>query len=120
MIRINHLEQKNAELTGQLQEKDYKLLYANQELDKLRRMLFSVKSERFKSNEYPLQLSIDFGFSSDKLPETEKEKLKEVIEYERTKNKPKSNSIHSRQPITSSSSQGDYHYRPRRRFDWCH
>jgi len=97
--KINHLEQKNAELTGQLQEKDYKLLYANEELDKLRRMLFSVKSERFKSNEYPLQLSIDFGFSSDKLPETEKEKLKEVIEYERTKNKPKSKTINTRQPI---------------------
>ncbi len=97
--RIKLLEQKNAELTSQLQEKDFNLLYSNQELDKLRRMIFGSKSERFKSDECPLQLSLDFGLHTDKLPETATEKEKEVIEYERNKNKPKATTIHTRQPL---------------------
>ena len=97
--RISLLEQKNAELTSQLQEKDFNLLYSNQELDKLRRMIFGSKSERFKSEECPLQLSLDLGFDTDKVPETTIEKEKEVIEYERNKNKPKTTTIHTRQPI---------------------
>ncbi len=42
------LKQKVFELTSQLQEKDYNLLYTKEELEKLRRIIFGSRSETLK------------------------------------------------------------------------
>jgi len=94
---LSLLKQENTKLADKLQGVEFELLYANQELEKLRRMLFGARSERFKSNDCPLQLPIDFGFDTDKQPENEPEK--EVIAYQRNKIQEKNAPIHSRHAL---------------------
>jgi transposase len=72
-------------------------LYLKHELEKLKRMLFGAKSERFISTTDPLQYSLGLGNE----PKIAPEPVKETISYERTKPQEKKEAVHSRQPLPS-------------------
>jgi transposase len=85
------LKQKEAE-NGQLKAD---ILYLRYELDKLKRMIFGSKSERFigTNNSGQLLLGLDIA------PEPMAEPAKETVSYERKKAVVKDRIIHSRQPL---------------------
>lgn len=70
-------------------------LYLKHELDKLKRMLFGAKSERFISAVDPLQYSLELGVK----PKIEPEGTKETISYERKKPEVKKEVVHSREAL---------------------
>lgn len=82
------LQKENEQLKGDI-------LYLRHEMDKLRRMIFGAKSERFVSQEQPSQLSLGLGTEPEPTPEPEKE----TITYDRKKNQEKKEAVHSRQPL---------------------
>ena len=70
-------------------------LYLKQELDKLKRMLFGAKSERFISDIHPAQLILGLGIE----PQSVSQAPKETISYQRKKPLEKTPAVHSRQPL---------------------
>lgn len=85
-----------------LQKKDAQIerltadnLYLKHELEKLKRMLFGAKSERFISDAHPSQLTLGLGVDPIVAPEPEKE----TITYERQKPVENKEAVHSRQPL---------------------
>jgi transposase len=82
---------KKEEEIGQLKADN---LYLRQELDKLRRMIFGSKSERFMGPNDPTQLLLGFNTASQP-----SEINKETVTYERKKPEVKDKTIHSRQPL---------------------
>ena len=74
---LSLLQKKEAEI-NQLQADN---LYLKHELDKLKRMLFGAKSERFLSDIHPDQLSLKLGVEPQSVPEP----VKETIAYQRNK-----------------------------------
>ncbi|NJO67905.1 MAG: IS66 family transposase [Bacteroidetes bacterium] len=87
-----------------LQKKDAQIerltadnLYLKHELEKLKRMLFGAKSERFISDVHPSQLTLGLGVDPIVAPEPEKE----TVTYERQKPAEKKEAVHSRQPLPS-------------------
>jgi transposase len=85
-----------------LKEKDLEIaslkadaLYLKQELDKLKRMIFGSKSERFIGANSPGQLLLGLDIT----PEHTAEPTKETVSYERKKPVVKDKTTHSRQPL---------------------
>jgi len=85
------LLRKNKEEIGQLKADN---LYLRQELDKLKRMIFGSKSERFIGSDDPAQLLLGFDIASQPA-----ELNKETVTYERKKPEVKDKTVHSRQPL---------------------
>lgn len=81
------LLQENGELKTEV-------LYLKHELEKLRRMIFGAKSERFVA-ENPSQLSLGLDIAT----QAPGEPVKETITYERKKTSEKEKIVHSRQPL---------------------
>jgi transposase len=82
------LQKENEQLKGDI-------LYLRHEMDKLRRMIFGAKSERFVSSEHPSQLSLGLATEPVQIPEPEQE----TITYDRKKPQEKKEAVHSRQPL---------------------
>jgi transposase len=70
-------------------------LYLKHELEKLKRMLFGSKSERFISDLQSSQLSLGLAIEQQKAPEP----VIQAISYQRTKPAEKKEAVHSRQPL---------------------
>lgn len=95
----NHIDTIFTEETFQfLQKENDQLksdnLYLRHELEKLKRMIFGSKSERFISTEGPTQLLLGLGSSPQAM-----EPEKETVTYERKKAAEKDKKVHSRQPL---------------------
>ncbi|NJO92894.1 MAG: IS66 family transposase [Chloroflexia bacterium] len=82
------LQKENEQLKGDI-------LYLRHEMDKLRRMIFGSKSERFISSEHPSQLSLGLEPGPEQAPEPQTE----TIIYDRKKPQEKKEAVHSRQPL---------------------
>jgi transposase len=96
------LRQNNSDLTNRLQESEYNLLYAKQELEKLRRLFFGSKSESFKHENQFIHPTLGFDYGDTKeVVEAETGKEAEIITYQRIKatEKNKQILINSRQPL---------------------
>jgi len=63
-------------------EKDREIAYLKHELETLKRMIYGIRSEKFKSLESPLQLSL---FDEQQVEQEQEELPKEQISYQRTK-----------------------------------
>ncbi len=72
-------------------------LYLRQELDKLKRMIFGSKSERFESSEHPSQLSLALNAQENPAPAPETE----IISFEREKKRKAEKEIPTRMPLPS-------------------
>jgi len=72
-------------------------LYLRQELDKLKRMIFGSKSERFESSEHPSQLSLALNAQDNPAPAPETE----IISFEREKKRKAEKEIPTRMPLPS-------------------
>jgi len=70
-------------------------LYLKHELDKLKRMLFGSKSERFVGDQNPSQLSLGFDIGTPVTIEAERE----TVTYDRKKPVEKPVTVHSRAPL---------------------
>lgn len=87
------LLRKKEEEIGQLKADN---LYLRHELDKLKRMVFGSKSERFIGTNDPAQLQLGLGIAPQPAEPT-----KETVTYERKKTEAKDKPVHSRQPLPS-------------------
>jgi len=85
------LLRKKEEEIGQLKADN---LYLRHELDKLKRMVFGSKSERFIGTDDPAQLLLGLGIAPQPAEPT-----KETVTYERKKPGAKDKAVHSRQPL---------------------
>jgi transposase len=73
------------------------ILYLRQELDKLKRMIFGSKSERFESSEHPSQLTLAMNTEVNPAPAPETE----TISFEREKKGKAGKEIPTRMPLPS-------------------
>jgi transposase len=89
------LQQENKEQSQEIDRLKADNLYLRQELEKLKRMLFGAKSERFVSNQHPSQLILGLETAPQEADEPEKE----TISYERNKPVEKPARVHSRQAL---------------------
>ena len=85
------LQQKDAEISRLNADN----LYLRHELEKLKRMIFGSKSERFIGTADPAQLLLGLDIA----PQPMAEPAKETVTYERKKPVEKDKTVHSRQPL---------------------
>ena len=90
-IEAFELLQKNKVEIGQLKADN---LYLRQELEKLKRMIFGSKSERFIGTNDSSQLLLGLDIAPQPIEPT-----KETVTYERKKPEVKDKTVHSRQPL---------------------
>lgn len=89
------LIKENKTLVGELEQLKIDYLYLKQEQEKLKRMIFGSKSERFIGNNTPSQLMLGFEVPTEPKPEA----ATETIIYERKKPNETAVVVHSRQAL---------------------
>jgi len=93
----SRLLQINAALQKEISELKSDNLFTKHELEKIKRIIFGSRSERFIGSEHPSQLSFNIEVPQIEQPESGKE----IIVYEREKKKDVTIKTHSRSPLPS-------------------
>lgn len=89
------LQQEKEKQSAEIDQLKADNLYLRHELEKLKRMIFGSKSERFVGMQDPSQLALGFELASQPRPEPSVE----TVSYERKKPVEKPVVVHSRQPL---------------------